>query len=151
MCCIFQKLFEFLAQTFSVDGIRGITGHSYPERATNFWKASWPYTPNCCFQIMRATPMPSRVAKVELKDLKPFICLVSFLKSLWSCSMMLFKYLNWRISVNQYPPLKICRQFMFCSLARLTPLLSITALSGKLLFPIVQMKNAVAAASSLFF
>jgi hypothetical protein len=33
---------------------------------------------------MRATSMPCSVAGAELKDLNPFICLVSFLMNLWS-------------------------------------------------------------------
>ncbi len=52
------------------------------------------------------------------------------------------------MSISQYHPFKISRQFMFCSPARLAPLLSFTTLSGNLLFPIARVKIAVAAASS---
>ena len=42
--------------------------------------------------------------------------------------------------------IKISKKFMFCSLTRLAPFLSIITLPGKLLLPIAQVKNAVAAA-----
>ena len=80
-----------LSQTEIVHGVTPIAGHSYPASAENCWKADCPGVPNCFLRIMCATSMPSSVAEAERKDLKPFICLVSFLMNLWSCSMMLLR------------------------------------------------------------
>ena len=137
-----------LSQTEIVHGVTPIAGHSYPASAENCWKADCPGVPNCFLRIMCATSMPSSVAEAERKDLKPFICLVSFLMNLWSCSMMLLRYLTCNISISQNQPFNKSRQFMLFKPARLAPLLSMTTLSGKPLFWIARLKNAVAAASS---
>ena len=139
---------KVLSQTEIVHGVTPIAGHSYPASAENCWKADCPGVPNCFLRIMCATSMPSSVAEAERKDLKPFICLVSFLMNLWSCSMMLLRYLTCNISISQNQPFNKSRQFMLFKPARLAPLLSMTTLSGKPLFWIARLKNAVAAASS---
>ena len=137
-----------LSQSLANGGFIADAGHSYPASAANCWNADWLDASNCRLRIMCATSMPSSVAGAGQKDLNPFICLVSFLMNLWSCSMMLFRYLACKTSINQNQPFNSKRQFMFCSPARFAPLLSMTTRSGKPLFPIARARNAVADASS---
>ncbi len=80
-----------LSQTSAHDGTTYDFGHSYPASAANCRNGDWPEGSNCRLRIMCAASMPSNVAEAEPKDLKPFICLVSFLMNRWSCSMMLFR------------------------------------------------------------
>ena len=122
--------------------------HSYPARAANCLNADWPDVSNCCLRFMWATSRPSSVAEADLKDLNPFICRVNFLMKRWSCSIMLFRYLTCSTSISQNYPFKFSKRFMFCTPARLSPILSITTLSEKPLLPITRVTNAVAAASS---
>lgn len=68
-----------------------------------------------------ATLTPSSVAEAEMKDLNPFIYLVSFLMNQCSCSIMLFRYLTCNTSISQNQPSNNSRQFMFCNLARFAP------------------------------
>lgn len=110
-----KGLKRVLSQILSRDVMAPVVGHSYPASAVNCWNAVWPVVSNCHLRIMCATSMPSGVAEAELKDSNPFICRVSFFITLWSCSMMLFKYLTWRISISQNHSFKISKQFMFCS------------------------------------
>ena len=70
---------------------------------------------------MCATLTPSSVAEAEMKDLNPFIYLVSFLMNQCSCSIMLFRYLTCNTSISQNQPSNNSRQFMFCNLARFAP------------------------------
>jgi hypothetical protein len=44
--------------------------------------------------------MPSTVADAELKALKPFMGRVIFFMKRWSCSIILFRYLTCRMSMN---------------------------------------------------
>ena len=118
-------------------------GHSYPASVANCWNADCPDASNCRLRIMWATSMPSRVAEAEMKDLKPFICRVSFLMNLWSCSMMFtlgqtgypavqwLRYFVRRTVINQHQPHITSRQFILNRPAVFDPLLSITTLSGR--------------------
>ena len=76
---------QVLSQILVNCGFKHCSGHSYPASAANCWNADWPVALNCRLWIMCATSMPCSVADAELKDLKPFICLVSFLMNLF-CS-----------------------------------------------------------------
>jgi hypothetical protein len=74
---------------------------------------------NCFLRIICATSIPSKVAEDEMKVLKPFICLISFLMNLWSCSIILFIYLTCKISISQNHLFIISRQFMFSTSSKI--------------------------------
>lgn len=50
------------------------TGHTYPVISANSRKPDVAVLGNCCFRIMLATSMPSRVAEADLNDLNPHMC-----------------------------------------------------------------------------
>ena len=81
-----------------------VPGHSYAASSANCWKVDFPGVSNWPLWIICATSMPAKVADADGKDLKPFIGRVSFLMNRWSCSMVLFRNLTWRMSTNQNQP-----------------------------------------------
>ncbi len=90
--------------------------------------------------------MPVIVALAEWKFLNPNVGLVRFFTNLWSCSMMLLRYLFCRISISL--PFSTF-SFRESRAALLLPLLSTLTLAGLPLLPMALLKKALAATLSL--
>jgi Na+-transporting NADH:ubiquinone oxidoreductase subunit NqrF len=57
---------------------------------------------------MRQSSIPAKVARADQKDLKPSIGRIIRLINRWSCSIILFKYLHWRIFTRLFSSLLYC-------------------------------------------
>ncbi len=81
---------------------------------------------NCPFLIMCMVSIPPMRIRALQNDLKPIIGRVIRFTARWSCSTMLFRYLDWRIRMSTQAPV-----FTLSMAAVLAPLLSMVTYSGK--------------------
>lgn len=85
----------YMSQSFDLDAIQLISGHSYPASTTNCSYGDLMSVPNWPLRIIWAVSIPSRVADADAKDLTLASGRWFFYKP-----VILFKYLTCKISIK---------------------------------------------------